>query len=258
MTLSPEEQSRYHRQILMPEIGAQGQMALKAAKILVVGAGGLGSPTLLALTAAGVGEIGICDGDVVELSNLNRQTLYGMDTVGQKKAVAAEARLSSFNPHTKFHVIDHPMTAENAEILFTDYDLIIEGLDRFAPRYIINRTCLSLGKPWISAAVGRFDGQIAMFDPQNPHSACYGCLVPEAPTDEAQCEVAGVVGTTTAIVGSLAANEAIKAVCSMPTLVGSMLIFDGRAGVTRRVGLPKDPSCAHCGRAEQAADNASG
>ncbi|MGV6820815.1 MAG: HesA/MoeB/ThiF family protein [Parvularcula sp.] len=246
MTLSQDEQARYHRQLLMPEIGAQGQMALKAARILVLGAGGLGSPVLMALTAAGVGHIGICDGDVVDLSNLNRQTLFGMEDLGRKKAIAAEERLRSFNPHTRFDVIDHPMTAENAEGLFANYDLIVEGLDRFAPRYIINRTCLTLGKPWISAAVGRFDGQIAMFDPQAVQSACYGCLVPTAPTDEAQCEVAGVVGTTTAIVGSLAANEAIKALCGMPTLVGHMLIFDGKTGMTRRVRLPKDPNCMHC------------
>lgn len=248
MTLTPTDKERYRRHILLPEIGGQGQQALNAAKVLVIGAGGLGCPILLTLTSCGIGHLGICDGDKVELSNLNRQTLYGPSDIGRAKVDAAKERLTTHNPETMFTLYPEHMTDETVDDFLAPYDLIIEGLDRYAPRYTLNAACRRLNKPWMSSAVGRFNGQVALFDPRDASSACYACLVPEAPEDEALCETDGILGSVTGLVGTLAAHEAIKHICGMaPSLLNSLLIFDGKTSTTRRVGLPKDPECAVCG-----------
>lgn len=248
MSLSPEERDRYLRHLLLREVGGQGQRALKAAKVLVIGAGGLGCPILQYLTMAGIGTIGICDADTVSLSNLQRQTLYTTDDVGKLKVDRAVARLSQMNPHVIFH--QHPvyLTEENAADLIAPYDLIIEGLDRYAPRYVLNKACLEAGKPFLSAAIGRFDGQVALFAPGQDDHPCYACLVPAAPDDEALCETEGVLGAVPGVVGSLAAMEAIKLICRIaPSLHNTLLIYQGFEGTIRRVTVPKDPGCPVCG-----------
>ncbi len=249
MTLSPEEKARYRRHLLLPEIGGQGQQALKAARVLVIGAGGLGCPILSYLTAAGVGTIGICDGDVVEVSNLQRQTLYTDKDIGRPKVDCASDQLRQQNPHCTIKAHPEYLTDANAEELIGSYDLAIEGLDRFAPRYVVNAAARQTHTPWISAAIGRFDGQVALFDPRDAESPCYACLVPEAPMDdEAACEREGVLGAVPGIIGAVAAQEAIKWICGVhPTLSGQLIIYDGASTTMRRVTLPRDPNCPVCG-----------
>lgn len=246
--LTPDDQVRYRRHLLLPEVGGQGQKALKRAKVLVIGAGGLGCPMLSYLTAAGVGTIGICDGDQVELSNLQRQVLYTMDDLDQPKAQCAAARLAQINPSTSFNIYPTPMTPDNVAALIAPYDLVVEGVDRYAPRYVLNQACLDARKPFLSAAIGRYDGQVALFEPGQPHRPCYACLVPAAPDHEAACETEGVLGATPGVVGALAAGEAIKWICGMDqTLAGEMLIYQGLAATLRRVTLPRDDKCTVCG-----------
>ncbi|MEM9421872.1 MAG: HesA/MoeB/ThiF family protein [Pseudomonadota bacterium] len=246
-TLSDEEKDRYKRHLLLPEIGGQGQRALKASKVLVVGAGGLGCPILSYLAAAGVGTIGLCDGDRVELSNLQRQPLYGVEDIGAFKVDAAVKTLSNINPHNEYkkHIVF--LDESNAENTISGYDLIIEGLDRYAPRYVLNAACLALGKPFLSVAIGRFDGQIALFEPGVHGKPCYACLVPSPPTDEAHCETEGVLGAVPGVVGALAATEAIKWICRMDgALSAELLIYTGLQSGLRRVRLAPDPECAVC------------
>ena len=247
MSLTPNERERYKRHLLLPEVGGQGQQKLKAAKVLVVGAGGLGCPILTYLAAAGVGTIGICDGDRIELSNLQRQTLYRTEDVGEPKAERAAHALKALNPHNEYRVHSTFLDKMNADSLVASYDLIIEGLDRYAPRYTLNSACLREKKPLLSAAIGRFDGQVALFEPGIEGKPCYACLVPEAPTDEAQCEAEGVLGAIPGVVGALAATEAIKWLCEMEgALSEELLIYSGVQGVLRRVRLRQDPGCLVC------------
>ena len=247
MRLSSDERERYKRHLLLPEVGGQGQQKLKAAKVLVVGAGGLGCPILSYLAAAGVGTIGICDGDKVELSNLQRQTLYRVDDIGKPKAEVAGKALTALNPHNEYEVHPHFLDLKNADSLITGYDLIIEGLDRYAPRYTLNAACLRGKKPLLSAAIGRFDGQVALFEPGMKGKPCYACLVPEAPTDEAQCEAEGVLGAIPGVVGALAATEAIKWLWEMEgALTETLLLYRGLDSTLRRIRLKQDPACPVC------------
>ena len=249
MSLSPDEIERYKRHLFLREVGGQGQQKLKSAKILVVGAGGLGCPILTYLAAGGAGHLGIADADTVDLSNLQRQTLYTSEDIGQPKAALAAKRLKSLNPHTRFEVHGTYLDSENAADIIGGYDLVIEGIDRFAPRYPINRACHDLGVPLLSAAIGRFDGQVALF-PNDEASACYQCLVPEPPEDEINCETEGVLGAVPGVVGSLAALEAMKHLIGMKgALRSELLIYDGLGGQMRRVKVPKDPACPVCGTA---------
>jgi len=245
--LTPEQTARYKRHLLLPEIGGQGQQALLGASVLVVGAGALGCGMLPYLAAAGIGRIGICDGDKVEISNLQRQVLYRTGDIGRPKASCAAERLSTLNPDVRIEAQDCFVTAENAEALLAPYDLIVEGLDRYAPRYVLNSACLSLGKPLLSAAIGRFDGQIALFRPGRGEAPCYACLVPEAPDDEAACEAEGVLGAVPGIVGTMAAAEAIGWICGLGEPgKGWLILHDTLRASTRRIVLPRDPACPVC------------
>lgn len=238
---------RHKHHLLLPEIGGQGQQKLAAAKVLVIGAGGLGCPILSYLTAAGIGEITICDGDRVELSNLQRQILYTENDIGRLKAEAAAERLSALN--SEITVTPNPvmLTEENARDLVRDHDLVIEGVDRIAVRHMINRACLSEGAPLLSSAASRFEGQVALFRPGQEDAPCYACLVPPSADEDGLCDRDGVMGPIVGLVGSLAAGEAIKFLCAIePTLDGHLLIFDGRAGTIRRVKLARDPDCIVC------------
>ncbi len=247
MTLSANQLERYQRHILLPEIGGQGQKKLLNAKVLVIGAGGLGCPILAYLTAAGIGTISICDADEVSLSNLQRQILFTESDIGELKVTAAINHLTNLNSETNFIAHAQEVNIDNAEELIAKYDLIIEGVDNFAARYVLNAECIKQKKVFISAAIGKFDGQIACFKPwSNEEDGCYQCLVPEAPDEFADCEQYGVIGTVPGIVGSLAAMEVIKEITNFgQSLAGSMLIFNGLTGETRRVKLPRDPQCPH-------------
>ncbi|MEM9234792.1 MAG: HesA/MoeB/ThiF family protein, partial [Pseudomonadota bacterium] len=222
---------------------------LKTARVLVVGAGGLGCPILTYLAAAGVGHLHIVDGDRVELSNLQRQTLFTTEDIGASKAARAKSALSALNPDIDIDATEVYLDTENASGLIAGCDLVIEGVDRFTPRYLINRICSQLNVPLLSSALGRFDGQVALF-PMDEASACYQCLVPELPADAANCETEGVLGAVPGVVGSLAALEAMKFLVDLKGALSSeMLIYQGMQGSLRRVSIPRDPACPVCSRA---------
>ncbi|MEM8770088.1 MAG: molybdopterin-synthase adenylyltransferase MoeB [Pseudomonadota bacterium] len=249
--MNEEQRERYLRHILLKEVGGQGQQKLLAARVLVVGAGGLGAPIIQYLTAAGVGVIGIADPDRVALSNLQRQVIYAGRDIGVAKTSAAAAYAKALNPG--IDIVQHPHTinAENAARIVSDYDYIIEGVDNFKTRFILNKICIDARKPLISAAVGRFEGQLAVFRPfDNPGRApCYRCFVPTEPPRDQQlnCEEEGVLGTVTGVIGTLAAMETLKQILSLGEgLAGKLLIYDGLAARFRTVALSADPSCPDC------------
>ena len=249
--MTPEERERYARHILLKEVGGQGQQKLNAARVLVVGAGGLGSPILSYLAAAGVGTLGVADDDTVALSNLQRQTIYRTDDVGRPKTQAVADAIARLNPH--INIAPHErVTPENARALVGAYDLTVEGVDNFAARFALNAACIAEKKTLISAAVGRFEGQLATF---KPHAApgvlpCYRCLVPEEPPRDSQinCAEEGVLGAVTGILGALAAMEVIKELLQLgESLAGRLMLYDGLGGDFRTIRLPADPACADCG-----------
>lgn len=222
--MQPEERKRYSRQIIMPEIGLSGQEKLLAAKVLVVGAGGLGCPVLQYLTAAGVGTLGIVDDDMVDISNLHRQILYSADDIGKSKAVTAAAKLTILNPNCTFLPISQRINEKNAEDIIRDFDLVIDGSDNFPTRYILNDACLALNKPWIFGSILRFEGQVSVFNYQNGPS--YRSLFPDAEEGE-NCAEAGVLGILPGIIGTYMANEAVKIICQTgETLSGKLMIIN--------------------------------
>lgn len=254
--MSPEDRARYARHILLKEVGGQGQQKLLAARALVVGAGGLGAPILQYLAAAGVGIIGIADDDAVALSNLQRQTIYRAADVGASKLLAAARFIAELNPGVETVLHEVLVDDANARSLVRDYDLVVEGVDNFAARYALNAACIAEEKPLVSAAIGRFEGQLSTFAPfRNPGVApCYRCFVPEEPPREAQvdCAEEGVLGAVAGVMGTLAAMEAIKEILSLGDgLVGRVLIYDGLGARFRTVKLPADPSCSDCGASAQ-------
>ena len=248
--MDAEQTQRYARHLLLKEVGGQGQQKLLAARVLVIGAGGLGCPILSYLVAAGVGTIGIADDDVVALSNLQRQVLFATDDVGRAKTQAASNALRRLNPDAT--IIPHGRIDENnAAAMIEGYDLIIEGVDNFETRYVLNRAALTAQKPWISAAVGRFDGQLSTFKPYESPGLlpCYQCLVPQAPLreDQINCAEEGILGAVTGVLGTLAALEALKELLSLgDSLAGRLMVYDGLSGTFRTIGLPADPACAIC------------
>lgn len=243
-TFSDDEQSRYARHFSVPEIGTKGQTALRNAHVCMVGAGGLGSPAAYYLAAAGIGHLTIIDADTVELSNLQRQILHSSDRVGQAKVASAHTTLRALNPDCEVTAIQDRVTAENAEQHFRNADIVIDGSDNFATRYIVNDACLSLGKPFIFGSVFRFEGQTSLFHPsQGP---CYRCLYPAAPPPELapSCAEAGVVGVIPGIVGCLQANEAIKYLVGIgDTLQGRLLCINALTMQFREMKIQKDPTC---------------
>ncbi len=249
--MTPEERERYARHILLKEVGGQGQQKLIAARVLVVGAGGLGSPILSYLAAAGVGTIGVCDSDAVSLSNLQRQTLFRTEDVGREKTAAAKDAIERLNPH--ICVETHPLvTLDNADAIVTAYDLVVEGVDNFAARFVLNRACIAAEKPLVSAAVGRFEGQLATFKPYEQPGVlpCYRCLVPEEPPRDQQvnCAEEGVLGAVTGVMGTLATMEVLKELLSIgDSLAGRLMIYDGLSAAFRTVRLNADPACPDCG-----------
>jgi len=246
--LSNAELDRYARHIVLREIGGAGQKRLKAAKVLVVGAGGLGAPALQYLAAAGVGTIGIIDDDVVDAGNLQRQIIHRDDTIGMPKVFSAEKALVALNPYVTIRPYKRRLTDEIAQDLFADFDLILDGTDNFTTRYLVNKTAVELGKPLISGALSQWEGQISLFDPARG-GPCYQCIFPQAPAEglAPSCAQAGVLGPLPGVIGSMMAVETIKYIVGAgQVLRGQMLIYDALWGETRKIGLTRRDNCELC------------
>jgi molybdopterin/thiamine biosynthesis adenylyltransferase len=246
MSFSDDEVERYARHIVLREIGGPGQQRLKGARVLIVGAGGLGAPAALYLAAAGVGEIALVDPDTVALSNLQRQVIYATDDEGMMKVEAAAARLQTLNPNVRLTPVDEALTEANARALIAGYDLVLDGTDDFATRFCVNAACVAEGVTLVSGAIGRWTGQIGVFAGR----PCYQCLVPEIPPDAETCSAVGVVGALAGVIGSMMALEAIKLIASAgEPLTGRLLLYDALAGEARTVKIGADPECPVCGGA---------
>ena len=246
--LSQSELLRYSRHLSLPEVGISGQEKLKAASVLCVGAGGLGSPVALYLAAAGVGHIGIIDYDVVDFTNLQRQILHGTRDVGRRKTDSARDTLSDINPEVAIQTHAVRLTSQNAMEIFADYDLIIDGTDNFPTRYLINDACVLLNKPTVFGSIFRFEGQVTVFWAER--GPCYRCLFPTPPPPGTvpSCAEGGVLGVLPGVVGSLQATEAIKLILGIgEPLTGRLLLFDALAMQFRELKLRKNPSCPLCG-----------
>ncbi len=246
--LSPEEMRRYARHIIMPEVGLEGQKKLKQARVLLIGAGGLGSPASLYLAAAGVGTLGIVDFDVVEYSNLQRQIVHGTSDVGRSKLESARARLLDLNPEIEIETHEARLTSENALPILEGYDIVVDGTDNFPTRYLVNDACVLLGKPNVYGSIFRFEGQASVFYAQE--GPCYRCLFREPPPPGLvpSCAEGGVLGVLPGIVGALQANETIKLILGTgEPLIGRLLLFDALRLRFRELRLRKDPECPICG-----------
>lgn len=246
--LSNEEILRYSRHLIIPEVGLKGQKKLKAAKVLMIGAGGLGSPLGLYLTAAGVGKIGIVDSDVVDVTNLQRQVLHSTEDVGRPKLDSARETLQSINPNVVIETYEVRLSSENAIELFSDYDVIVDGTDNFPTRYLVNDACVLLGKPNVYGSILRFDGQVSVFDARR--GPCYRCLYPAPPPPGLvpSCAEGGVLGVLPGIIGTLQALETIKLVLGEgEPLIGRLILFDALKFKFRELRLRKNPECPICG-----------
>ena len=242
MSLTPEEIRRYDRQIILPEMGPAGQQKLKQARVLVIGCGGLGSPVLLYLAAAGVGTIGIVEDDTVAISNLQRQILYSSDAVGAPKLSEAKKRLKALNPLIDFNTYQTRLSADNALEIIKEYDIVVDGTDNFPTRYLVNDACAMLNKPFVYGAIHRFEGQVALFNYKG--SATYRDLFPTPPPPEQapNCSEAGVLGVLPGIIGSMQALETIKAITGIgEPLAGKLLILDTLSMQSRMLKIPKMP-----------------
>ena len=245
---SNEQIERYSRHIILKEVGGLGQTKLLESKILVIGAGGLGSPTALYLAAAGVGTLGIIDHDTVDVSNLQRQILHGTSDVGQPKVVSAKATLNEINPDVEIVMYQQRLSSKNVFQLFEDYDLVIDGCDNFPTRYLINDACVMMGKPNIHGSIFQFEGQVTIFYPGK--GPCYRCLYPSPPPPgmAPSCQEAGVFGVLPGIVGSVQAVEAIKVLLEIgDPLIGQLLLFDALGMSFKRMRLHQDSECPICG-----------
>jgi adenylyltransferase/sulfurtransferase len=248
VSLSNEEILRYSRHLIMPEVGMEGQLKLKAAKVLLVGTGGLGAPLGLYLAAAGVGRLGLVDFDTVDFTNLQRQIMFGTSDVGRPKSVAATERLRSLNPDIHIETYDTHLTSDNALELLRDYDVIVDGTDNFPTRYLVNDASVLLGKPNVYGSIFRFEGQVSVFGA--PGGPCYRCVYPEPPPPGLvpSCAEGGVLGVLPGIVGCIQALEAIKLILGVgDPLIGRLLLFDALGMKFRELKLRKNPDCPVCG-----------
>jgi sulfur-carrier protein adenylyltransferase/sulfurtransferase len=248
MTLSKEEIMRYSRHLIMPEVGMDGQLKLKQAKVLCIGTGGLGAPLGFYLAAAGVGRIGLVDFDSVDLTNLQRQILFGTDDIGRPKIEAATDRLRNLNPDIQIDRFETRLTSENALDILKNYDIVVDGTDNFPTRYLVNDACVILGKPNVYGSIFRFEGQITIFGA--PGGPCYRCLYPEPPPPGLvpSCAEGGVLGVLPGIVGAIQAAETLKLIIGKgEPLIGRLLLFDALAMRFRELKLRKNPECPACG-----------
>ncbi len=248
VSLRPDQESRYSRHTMLPEVGVAGQVKLLKSKVLCIGAGGLGSPSSMYLAAAGVGTLGMIDDDTVDTSNLQRQILHGVDRVGMRKVESAEKTLKNLNPDLVVVKHETRITSDNAIELIKPYDVIIDGADNFATRYLVNDVALKLGKPVVHASIFRFEGQLTVFSANG--SPCYRCLYPQPPPAEEapSCAEAGVLGVLPGAMGVLQATEAIKLLLTLgDTLAGRLLVYDALKARFRELKLRRDPACPTCG-----------
>ncbi|MFW5943516.1 MAG: molybdopterin-synthase adenylyltransferase MoeB, partial [Chloroflexota bacterium] len=246
--LNNEEVQRYSRHLIMPEVGMEGQRKLKAASVLLIGAGGLGSPLAMYLAAAGVGRIGLVDYDVVDYTNLQRQVIHGTSDVGRPKLESAKERIQDINPHVQVDTYAVPLTSDNALDILEPYDVIIDGTDNFPTRYLTNDACVLLGKPNVYGSIFRFEGQVSVFHAEE--GPCYRCLFPEPPPPGLvpSCAEGGVLGVLPGTVGALQASEAIKLILGIgQPLVGRLLLYDALNMEFNEVRLRKNPDCPVCG-----------
>ena len=249
MEFTENQIERYSRHIILPEVGGKGQMKLARAKVLIIGAGGLGSPAALYLAAAGIGTIGLVDGDIVDLSNLQRQILHSTQTVGQPKVESGRAMLAALNPDVTVKTYATNLAADNIGDIITQYDLVLDGSDNFTTRYLANDACFLAGKPLLSGSIFRFEGQLTTLRPKDGFP-CYRCLYAEPPPAGLvpNCQEAGVLGVLAGTIGVLQAAEAIKEIVGIGTsLAGSILIYDALEMTFRKTRVPKDPACPLCG-----------
>ena len=247
--MNDEQLLRYSRHILLPEIGIEGQEKLLAARALVIGAGGLGSPVALYLASAGLGSITLCDNEDVDLTNLQRQIVHRTESVGRKKVESARVTMTAINPEVRVTPLPERVDGKRLEALAAQADIVIDGSDNFATRHAVNRACVRAKKPLVSGAAVRFDGQVAVFDLRAPGAPCYACLFPESGENEdVRCAVMGVFAPLTGIIGSIQAAEALKLITgSGETLAGRLLLLDALTMQVRTITLRKDPACPVCG-----------
>jgi molybdopterin/thiamine biosynthesis adenylyltransferase/rhodanese-related sulfurtransferase len=253
-SLTPAQQSRYSRHLLIPEVGTAGQVKLLESKVIMIGAGGLGSPAALYLAAAGVGTLGIVDFDVVEASNLQRQVIHSTERLGVKKVESARQSIEALNPDVKVVALDEMLLADNVDRLIAGYDVILDGTDTFETRYLLNDAAVAAGIPVVHASVFRFEGQLTTFVPYE--GPCYRCLYPTPPPPELApgCSVAGVLGVVPGIMGMLQSNEVLKLLLGIgDPLVGRLLLFDALDGAFSEVRLQRDPNCPTCSDEARAA-----
>lgn len=247
MSFSDDEIERYARHLVLSEVGGPGQQRLKAARVAIVGMGGVGGPAALYLAAAGVGTLRLIDDDAVGLSNLQRQISFATADIGRAKVEAGAEALTALNPHVRIEPVAERLTADNAVRLIEGCDLVLDGTDDFAARFAVNAACVAAGVPLVSGALGRWNGQVGVFRGR----PCYRCLTPETPPDADTCARVGVIGALAGVVGSMAALEAIKLITGAgEPLTGRLLIYDGLAGSSRVVRVAADPDCPVCGQAK--------
>lgn len=248
INLSTQEVARYSRHLIMPEVALEGQKRLKAARVLLIGAGGLGSPLGLYLAAAGIGRIGLVDFDVVDFSNLQRQVLHGTPDVGRPKLQSAKDRLHAINPEVRLDLYETRLTSANALEIFAPYDIVIDGTDNFPTRYLVNDACVLLKKPNVYGSIFRFDGQASVFHP--PQGPCYRCLYPEPPPpgEVPSCAEGGVLGILPGLIGCIQATEAVKLILGKgEPLVGRLLLYDALSMSFREFKVRRNPRCPMCG-----------
>lgn len=250
--LTDAQLERYARHVILDEVGEEGQARLLAARVLVVGAGGLGAPVLLYLAAAGIGQLTIADPDTVELSNLQRQVIHSTETIGQPKAHSARTAIHRLDPDARVTTLTEKVTVGNVERLVRDHDLVVDGTDNFAARYLLNDACYFAGVPLVSAALLRFEGQISTYKAHEPgeNRPCYRCLfrAPPPPDLVPRCEQAGIFGAVAGVVGTMQATEVLKEILGLgDSLAGSLLLYDALAASVRRIRARRDPDCPLCG-----------
>jgi len=263
MDFTDDQLERYARHIILKEVGGAGQQRLLAAKVLIIGAGGLGAPAALYLAAAGVGTIGIIDHDIVDLTNLQRQIIHDTPSIGRPKVDSAKDRLAALNPDVTVHAINDKLTLENADSLFQGYDIIIDGSDTFQTRHLVSDTCVRGKKTLVSAALGPFEGQLATFKPHmgKPGSEtalpCYRCFMPSAPKGRTEtCSDRGILGAVAGVLGSMQALEVLKEITGVGDgLAGKMMIYDALSARIRVIALPADPNCIACGPKPETSTN---
>ena len=252
MEITDEQLARYARHIVLDEVGEEGQLRLLQSRVLVIGAGGLGSPLLMYLAAAGVGTLGVIDFDVVDLSNLQRQIVHGTDNIGEAKVASAAERLETINPEIAVETHRARLTPANALDLVSEYDLVADGSDNFTTRYLVNDACYFAKKPLVSAAMLRFEGQLSTFRAHEPGEdrPCYRCLFPSPPRPDLvpRCEQAGILGSIAGVMGTLQATEVLKELLGLgDRLAGKLVLYDALGARFRTLSVRRDPACALCG-----------